>query len=58
MTMQTGNTTGNTTSGVGGSLYGEQSSRGDLPSVLRSVFKQENIDYENDFYWLGKCGVV
>ncbi len=26
----------------------------DLPSVLRSVFRQENIDYENDFYWLSK----
>lgn len=25
-----------------------------LPSVLRSILKQENIDYENDFYWLNR----
>lgn len=25
-----------------------------LPSILRSILKQENIDYENDFYWLNK----
>jgi len=25
-----------------------------VPSVLRSVLKQENIDFENDFYWLSK----
>lgn len=23
-----------------------------LPSILRSILKQENIDYENDFYWM------
>mmetsp|Transcript_9901 Transcript_9901/g.16301 ORF Transcript_9901/g.16301 Transcript_9901/m.16301 type:complete len:1086 (-) Transcript_9901:92-3349(-) len=26
----------------------------DLPSVLRSILRQENIDYENDFYWMTK----
>merc|ERR1711991_159982 len=26
----------------------------DLPSVLMSIMKQENIDYHNDFYWLTK----
>jgi len=25
-----------------------------IPSILRSIMKQENIDYENDFYWLNK----
>ncbi len=30
------------------------SSRNDLPSVLLSVLRAENIDYENDFYWLAK----
>jgi hypothetical protein len=25
-----------------------------MPSVLRSVLRKENIDYENDFYWLTK----
>ena len=28
--------------------------RNDIPSILRSIMKQENIDYENDFYWLNK----
>lgn len=28
--------------------------RRDLPGVLRSILKKENIDYENDFYWLTK----
>lgn len=32
-------------SGVGG---------GGMPSILRSILKRENIDYENDFYWLSK----
>lgn len=27
-------------------------SKGDLPSVLMSIMRQENIDYENDFYWM------
>ena len=30
------------------------SSRENLPSVLLSILKQENIDYENDFYWLAQ----
>jgi hypothetical protein len=25
-----------------------------IPSILRSIMKQENIDYENDFYWQNK----
>lgn len=29
-------------------------SGGDMPSVLMSVLRAENIDYENDFYWLNK----
>ena len=29
-------------------------SKGDLPSVLLSVMRQENIDYENDFYWMAQ----
>lgn len=29
-------------------------SASDLPSVLMSVFRQQNIDYQNDFYWLAK----
>jgi hypothetical protein len=27
---------------------------GELPSVLLSVFQKQNIDYQNDFYWLAK----
>jgi hypothetical protein len=29
-----------------------------MPSVLRSVLKKENIDYENDFYWLTKVSFL
>jgi hypothetical protein len=40
------------------SLDGENNnlsrSRNNLPSVLMSILKQENIDFENDFYWLNK----
>jgi hypothetical protein len=25
-----------------------------MPSMLRSILRKENIDYENDFYWLSK----
>ena len=25
-----------------------------MPSMLRSILRNENIDYENDFYWLSK----
>lgn len=32
---------------------GHESSAG-LNSILRSVFRQENIDYEQDFYWMNK----
>lgn len=46
-------------SGAGRSLFHsnsqsayQQRSRGDIPSVLLSILRQENIDYENDFYWL------
>mmetsp|Transcript_32453 Transcript_32453/g.71428 ORF Transcript_32453/g.71428 Transcript_32453/m.71428 type:complete len:241 (+) Transcript_32453:96-818(+) len=38
----------------GGFQVSQQESRTDLPSVLRSILRQENIDYENDFYWLTK----
>lgn len=26
----------------------------DIPQVLRSILRNENIDYENDFYWMAK----
>lgn len=29
-----------------------------LPQLLKSILKQENIDYENDFYWLTKVRVI
>jgi hypothetical protein len=35
-------------------MRGQQPSRDDLPSVLLSILKQENIDYENDFYWMAQ----
>lgn len=38
-------------------LRGQQhqpQSRDDLPSVLLSILRQENIDYENDFYWMAQ----
>ena len=28
--------------------------RQDMPSILRSILKQENIDYQNDFYWMNR----
>jgi hypothetical protein len=28
-----------------------------VPSLLRSILNQENIDYENDFYWLNRFHV-
>ena len=28
--------------------------RNDMPSILRSILKQENIDYQNDFYWMNR----
>jgi hypothetical protein len=43
--------------------YGERSvsfspdrvqTRNDMPSILRSILKQENIDYQNDFYWMNR----
>lgn len=39
-------------SNVQGASGYQQRSRGDIPSVLLSILRQENIDYENDFYWL------
>jgi hypothetical protein len=42
------------TGGVGHSF----SSGGGMPSILRSILKRENIDYENDFYWLSKVSVL
>jgi hypothetical protein len=44
-------------------VYGERSvsfspdrvqTRSDMPSILRSILKQENIDYQNDFYWMNR----
>jgi len=32
----------------------DQFSRENMPSVLLSILKQENIDYENDFYWMAQ----
>ena len=29
-----------------------------MPSMLRSVLRNENIDYENDFYWLSKVRIL
>jgi hypothetical protein len=29
-------------------------SRNDMPSILRSILKEENIDYQNDFYWMNR----
>ena len=29
-------------------------SRNDMPAILRSILKQENIDYQNDFYWMNR----
>jgi hypothetical protein len=29
-------------------------SRHDMPSILRSILKEENIDYQNDFYWMNR----
>ena len=47
--------------GPGTSIRGDSFLSGDrkhdpgtLPSVLMSIMKQENIDYQNDFYWLTK----
>lgn len=37
-----------TSGGVGADLHQSVN----LPSVLLSVLKQQNIDYKNDFYWL------
>jgi hypothetical protein len=41
------------------SMTASNISRGDggvqnMPSMLRSILRKENIDYENDFYWLSK----
>jgi hypothetical protein len=33
-------------------------SKSDLPSVLMSVMRQENIDFENDFYWMDQFRAV
>jgi hypothetical protein len=38
----------------GGSNQQQATSLEDMPSVLLSVFNQQNIDYQNDFYWLEK----
>jgi hypothetical protein len=35
-------------------LRGGNPSRDNLPSVLLSILRQENIDYENDFYWMAQ----
>lgn len=32
----------------------QDSAMDNMPSVLRSVLQKENIDYQNDFYWLTK----
>lgn len=42
-------------SGAGGrSLWGAAGGTDMLPSVLLSVFRNQQIDFENDFYWLAK----
>ena len=48
---------GSLTAGGGGgasSQFHQQSGYCDMPSVLRSILKAENIDYRNDHYWLTK----
>ena len=48
---------GSLTGGGGGGGVGASSSLlgcSDMPSVLRSILKAENIDYRNDHYWLTK----
>jgi hypothetical protein len=41
-------------SGEGGGLSMGMGSTEDLPSVLLSLLKQQNVDYHNDYYWLEK----
>lgn len=39
-------------------MNASNANRGDrlqnMPSMLRSILREQNIDYENDFYWLSK----
>ena len=45
--------TGGTGSGMSGGVGASSALFGSgMPSVLLSVMRQENIDYENDFYWM------
>ena len=44
------------------SMTASNISRGDrlqnMPSMLRSILREQNIDYENDFYWLSKVSLL